>query len=102
METCALFVYTRNFERLYETMYVTSRPYGYAYGYDLRKIMSPLTSHNFEIPGFAFHPSRLTLPSHVSNIFLSKRNPYNLNLLLLLEHPQAEQQESIYYTAGRR
>jgi len=58
--------------------------------------MSPPTSHNFEIPGFAFHPSRLTLPSHASNIFLSKGNPYNLNLLLLLEHPQAEQQGIIY------
>ena len=68
----------------------------------LRKFMSSPTSHNFEIPGFVFHPSRLTLPSHASNLFLSKGNPYNLNVLLLLEHPQAEQQGIICYTAWRR
>ena len=61
--------------------------------------MSSPTSHNFEIPGFALHPSRLTLPSHASNLFLSKGYPYNLNVLLLLEHPQAEQQSIICYTA---
>ena len=65
----------------------------------LRKIMSSPTSHNFEIPGFAFHPSRLTLPSHDYNLFLSKGNPYNLNVLLLLGHPQAEQQGIICYAA---
>ena len=52
--------------------------------------MSIPTSHNFDIPGFAFHPSRFTLLSHVANLFLLKGNPYNLNLLLILEHPQAE------------
>ena len=66
-----------------------SRSYGY--GYDV-KIMSTPTSHNFDIPGFAFHPSRFTLLSHVANLFLLKGNPYNLNLLLILAHPQAEQQ----------
>ena len=70
----------------------------------LRKIMSSPTSHNFEIPGFAFYPSRkkLTLPSHASNLLLSKGNPYNLNMLVLLEHPQAEQQGIACYTAWRR
>ena len=65
----------------------------------IRKIMSSPTSHNLEIPGFAFHPSRLTLPPHASNIFLTKGNPNNLNVLLLLEHPQAEQQGTVRYTA---
>ena len=31
--------------------------------------------------------------------FVSKVNPYNLNVLLLLEHPQAEEQGIVYYTA---
>ena len=52
--------------------------------------MSTPTSHNIDIPGFAFHPSRFTLLSHVANLFLLKGNPYNLNLLLILEHPQTE------------
>ena len=52
--------------------------------------MSTPTSHNFDIPSFAFHPSRFTLLSHVANLFLLKGNPYNLNLLLILEHPKAE------------
>ena len=68
-----------------------SRSYGLRLRLRLRrKIMSTPISHNFDIPSFAFHPSRFTLLSHVANLFLLKGNPYNLNLLLILEHPQAE------------
>ena len=64
--------------------------------------MSIPTSHNFDILGFAFHPSRFTLLSHAANLFLLKGNPYNLFFMLLLEHPQAEQQGIICYTAWKR
>ena len=48
----------------------------------------------FEIPGFGFHPSRFTLPSHASSLFLSKSNPYNLILCCYWSIPKRNSKAS--------
>ena len=77
----------------------SSRPYA---GYGYVKLCHHLYRTISKFLGFAFHPSRLALPSHVSNLLLSKGNLCKLNLLLLLEHPHAEQHGIICLIAGRR